>query len=68
MGPFLKSYWVAIATQLGVAMVTTHPQEVSQLELEMHLQAFHSVDTSQLDWTRPISGQVGVAPHPRFNV
>ena len=34
-------------------------QEVSQLELEIHLEAFHSVDTRDLDWTKPLHREVG---------
>jgi hypothetical protein len=40
----------------GRKMVTCSlcQQEVSQLELEMHLEAFHAVDTRDLDWSRPL--------------
>ena len=30
---------------------------MSQLELEMHLEAFHSVDTSNIDWSKPLTKQ-----------
>ncbi len=35
-------------------------QEVSQLELEIHLEAFHFVDTAKIDWTLPLANQVGL--------
>lgn len=33
-------------------------QEVSQLEMEMHLEAFHGVETDAIDWSKPIATQV----------
>ncbi|XP_019850911.1 PREDICTED: uncharacterized protein LOC100636770 isoform X1 [Amphimedon queenslandica] len=32
-------------------------EEVTQLEFEMHLEAFHTVDVSKIDWTKPITSQ-----------
>ena len=37
----------------------SHYQEVTQLELEVHMEAFHMVDTTTIDWTKPVAGQVG---------
>ena len=42
-------------------------QEVSQLELEIHLEAFHSVDSRDLDWTKvtkPLHREVGADGTP----
>ena len=35
-------------------------EEVSQLELEIHLEAFHSVETASIDWDRPLTSQVSM--------
>ena len=44
----------------GIIIFVCCFQEVSQLELEMHLEAFHAVETESIDWSRPIVGQVCV--------
>ena len=36
-------------------------QEVSMLETAGHLEAFHSVDTSKIDWSKSLSSQAAVA-------
>ena len=36
-------------------------QEVSMLEIAGHLEAFHSVDTSKIDWSKSLSSQPAVA-------
>ena len=33
-------------------------QDVIQLQLEMHLEAFHCVEVEKIDWSKPLSPQV----------
>ena len=33
-------------------------QEVSQLEMKIHLEAFHNVLTDTIDWSKPLANQV----------
>lgn len=44
-------------------------EEVSQLEMEMHLEAFHEVETDPIDWSRPLGSQTLVfkKSDPKFN-
>ena len=45
-------------TSIGNIQCSLSPQEVSQLEMEMHLEALHEVDTRELDWSRPLRREV----------
>ena len=59
--PLAFSLFLSLSTILTIILSSFLLQEVSMLEIAGHLEAFHSVDTSKIDWSKSLSSQAAVA-------